>query len=244
MSNYGVTLTSDNFVEMTQLETSVYYDKVLNTPKQMLADFVPILLQRLSGISKDKLPLLLQALQNNLAEKQIALYARDTNLEQQLDNFHWTGNIVPTDRDYLSVINSNLGGTKTDLFIDQSISLNSSVDEAGNITNTLSITRTNKMPQMAGTENVDYMRIFVPQGARLISNLGFDYKTVDTTASQGYEMDPQVLEWEKNSVKDTLTNTAIGQEAGKTYFGNWLTTQGGETKTVKLVYETCNKVIC
>jgi hypothetical protein len=70
-----------------------------------------------------------------------------------------------------------------------------------------------------------------------VSNIGFDFKNLDSDKAQnGFETDPQVYDWEKSSVRDVVTGTTIGKEAGKTFFGNWLTLEGGETKTIKLVY--------
>ncbi len=37
--------------------------------------------------------------------------------------------------------------------------------------------------------------------------------------------------------QETVTGTYIGTESGKTWFGNWLIVNGGETKTVSLSYE-------
>jgi hypothetical protein len=34
-----------------------------------------------------------------------------------------------------------------------------------------------------------------------------------------------------------VSGTYIGQESGKTFFGNWLNVDGGQTRTVKLVYQ-------
>ena len=57
-----------------------------------------------------------------------------------------------------------------------------------------------------------------------------------------YEIDDDVYNWEKDSVIDNLTGTNIGQESGKTYFGNWMSLDGGESKTVKLVYKLPFKI--
>ena len=39
-----------------------------------------------------------------------------------------------------------------------------------------------------------------------------------------------------------VTGMTIGEESGKTFFGNWLNLDGGETKTVKITYQLPFKV--
>jgi hypothetical protein len=234
---YGLTLTPENFVEQTQAATTITDNLPTNSPKQMLADLFPILLQRLSNLKPELWPQIILALQTQLTQKQIVLFSRDPQIQKQLELFHWTGELEKTDRDFLAVVSSNLGGTKTDLNIDQKISLVTSVANDGTVTNQLSITRTNKMPKLAAAENVSYLRIFAPLGSKLTSNLGFDIKTIDFPTNLKYKIDDDVLAWEKNSVTENLTQTRIGQEAGKTFFANWVELAPGETKTVVLTYE-------
>lgn len=242
LPKYGVTLNSGNFVEQTQVSTTQSNDLPTNAPKQFLADLVPLLLQKISGLDKNAFPQIVQSLQNNLNSKQIVIYSRDAQTQTQLSAFHWSGELSDTDRDYVSVVSSNLGGTKTDLFVDQKINLTTSVAKDGTITNELDITRTNKMPQLDQTNNLSFIRVYVPQGSKLISDIGFDFKNLQYPSDINYKIDNDVYNWEKNAITENLTGTMIGQEAGKTFFGNWLNVDGGETKTVKLVYQLPFKI--
>jgi hypothetical protein len=237
MPAYKVTLNAENFVEITQIETSVNYDKNANTPKQMLADFFPVLLQHISALPKNGIEQAVISLQKNLNGKQLVFYSRDSFLQKQLESFNWTGSLTSTDRDYLSVINSNLGGTKTDLSMEQTVNLNTTIDQDGSIVNHLTITRKNLLPQLDETPNMSFVRIYVPKGSQLISNNGFDRKNLDSSEFKDYKTDPSVLEWEKSTVKDVTTGTLIGQESGKTFFGNWLTVNGGDSRTIELTYK-------
>ncbi len=236
LPRYNVTLTSDNFVEMTQVESSVEYSKIDNRPKQILADLVPVLLKQVGSLPKDRWPAVLQALQDNLNQKQIVLYSRDSETEQLIQSFDWGGDFQATDRDFLSVNSSNLNGSKTDLYIHQDIALKTTIGSDGSVTDKLTLTKTNTMPDLPGTSNTSFIRIFVPLGSQLISNSGFDYNTTTPQATPGEKIDPDVAAWEKSIVTDLVSGTSIGQEAGRTFFGNWLTVGGGETKTVSLTY--------
>ncbi|MBI5530932.1 MAG: DUF4012 domain-containing protein [Candidatus Doudnabacteria bacterium] len=237
LPSYGLTLTSDNFVEQTQAITTLSNNLPTNSPKQILADLFPVLLQKLSQLDAASWPQVIESLQGNLNSKQIVLYAKDPGLQQQLSDFHWTGNLENSDRDYLSIVSSNLGGTKTDLFIEQKSELVTTVEADGSIINELSITRTNKLPVLDKTDNVSFMRIFVPLGSKLVSNTGFGYKNIQYPDNINYKLDDDAYDWESGILQDTVTGTNIGVESGKTFFGNWITVRGGESKTIKLVYK-------
>lgn len=237
LPHYNITLSADNFIEQTQVATTLNENSPVNAPKQILADLVPLLLQKLSEVDKATWPQIIQALQDNLSQKQIVMYSKDPELQNDLKSFHWEGGILDTERDYLSVVSSNLGGTKTDLFIEQKNELKTSIDSSGIITNELTLTRTNKLPDLEGTKNTSFIRIFVPKGSRLISVLGFDYKNLEFPENINYKIDSGVYDWEKDSLRDVLSGTTIGQEANKTFFGNWLTIKGGESRQIKIVYQ-------
>ncbi len=236
LSKYNVTLTAENFVELTQLETSVNYDKVENQPKQMLADFTPALLERLNSLSADQWLLVFETLQRNLAAKHIMFYSRDPGVQAQFAAFNWNGEVRATDRDYLAVVNSNLGGTKTDLAIEQKISLDSVIDHSGAIVNTLTVTRINPLPAQPGLENLSFMRIYVPKGAALISTQGFSSMPLPDRLGEDQQTDPDVYALENGSVRHVLSNTLISEENGNTVFGNWVKVAGQASQTVTITY--------
>ncbi len=236
LSRYGVTFTADNFIELTQVESSVNYDRELNQPKQILADFFPTLLQQLSTLSGEQLMPIVGALQQNLLHKQILLYAHDHTLQERLEQFNWTGSIKSTDRDYLLVSGSNLGGTKTDTYIKQDIKLQSKINSDGAITNTLTITRTNPLADRDEFKNLSFLRVYVPEGSKLVTAQGFTSLDIPTPTGDPQQTDPDVLVWEQASVTDTVSGTLIGRESGKTIFGNWLELRGGQTKIITVTY--------
>lgn len=242
LPQYNLTLSADNFVEQTQAATTMSDNAPTNSPKQPLADLVPILIQKITKLDKSQWPQLIQSIQDNLNNKQIVIYSRDQATQSQLEALNWTGELSQTDRDYLDIVSSNLGGTKTDLYVTQEADLTSTIGADGSITDELSVTRTNTMPKLDYTNNLSYLRIYVPLGSQLISNIGFNYKNIDYPNDMNYEIDDDVYNWEKDSVIDNLTGTNIGQESGKTYFGNWMSLDGGESKTVKLVYKLPFKI--
>lgn len=236
LSRYNATFTAENFVELSQFESSVNYDRVLNQPKQVLADFFPALLQKISDLSGPQLLPVLGALQQNLLHKQVLLYSRDATLQGELEKFNWAGVLKSTDRDYLLVSTSNLGGTKTDTAISQTIDLSSELTAEGQLTNTLTITRSNPLAQQEQFKNTSFLRVYVPAGSQLISAQGFTPLVVPLPKVDNQKYDPDVLAWEQAAVNDNLTGTMIGRESGKTIFGNWVELEGGQTRTIVIKY--------
>lgn len=238
LPQHGVTLTKENFIEKTQEETSINYDKVINQPKQFLADFFPLLMEKLGDKeSGGGVMPFLEIFQQNLYKKQILLYSRDSDIQKKISAFNWGGELRSTERDYLSIVNSNLGGTKTDRSVIRSTKLSTDIAEDGSMINTLSYTVKNPLPNSPGLTNKSFVRVYVPKGSTLISSEGFNNDVqLPRLESEGYILDEQVQEWQKDLSQDINTGTYTGTEAGKTWFGNWLETAGGQTKTVTLTY--------
>ncbi len=235
LPQHNVTLNKENFIEQTQVATSLNYDKKLNQPKQFLADFFPLLMEKL-GAGENGMMAFLEIFQQNLYHKHIVLYSRNTNIQNKILDFNWGGELRTTDRDYLSIINTNLGGTKTDRAMERVINLKSEVDEHGTVTNTISYEVTNPLPSGSGLNNNSFVRFYVPQDSIFITSSGFDEVQLPRRSTPGFIIDEKIFAWQKQVTQSTSTGTYIGKEAGKTWFGNWLNVEGGQKKTVTLSY--------
>ncbi|HEX3095805.1 MAG TPA: DUF4012 domain-containing protein, partial [Patescibacteria group bacterium] len=236
LPQHGITLTKDNFIEEVQRETSVDYDKQLNQPKQFLADFFPLLMEKL-GSDQGGIISFLEVFQQSLYKKEIVMYSRNSDLENKINSFNWGGQLRSTDRDYLSIVNSNLGGTKTDRSLERSAELRTTINKDGTVTNNLQYTVKNPLPNSPGLSNKTFIRFYVPEGSKLNSGSGFNQDIqLPVISNDGYTIDDKVQEWQKGVQQDTASGTYYGNEAGKTWFGNWLIVDGGQTKTVTLNY--------
>jgi len=227
MPDYDVVLTAENFQEVVQFKTSEDYDPKLNKPKKLLDDFAPLLLDRLSGLSQDQWFNLLQILENNLKQRHIILYSKEGNAQELIKDLGYSGEVLETDHDYISVINSNLGGTKTDLNMDQAVNLRSKVLSDGSIINTLTIYRKNsdQLP------NKNFLRVLVPLGSELISSQGFDDAVINPSTAEGMQADVDLVTWDR------------GVESNKTRLSGWVTTDPEEESVVTLVYMLPFKVV-
>lgn len=234
---FHITLNSDNFIEQTQAISTISETSPLNKPKQILADFFPLFLQKLQTLSQDQNKQLLAVLLQNLQAKQLVFFSPNSQAEAAFANFNWAGQVNNTDRDYLQIVSSNLGGTKTDLYLQKKADLQTTITNEGEVLDSLTLTVANTLPNIHDSQNVSFLRFLVPPGSEILTADGFTKKNFTGDADPTFKQDPDIKVWDMNLTTDQATQMLVGQESGKTFFGNWLTVAGGETKTVKIVYK-------
>lgn len=243
MPEYGVTVDENNFIEKIQYEVEMDYDKELNQPKKILADLAPEILDRifnardLAGITKT-----VNILTESLNEKQILVYSRNYEIEKRLSALGWSGEVLNTQKDYLSVINTNINGYKTDGVVTEKIEHQAEIQADGSVIDTVTITRHHNGGDTAfewwNKVNADYMRVYVPKGSVLISAEGqtreFNSPPLDYNAL-GFKSDPQVRMEEGGMQIDEQNGTRVYEDSGKTVFANWVYVSPQET--VKVTYK-------
>jgi hypothetical protein len=243
MPEYGVTIDADNFLPVVQEEVEENYDRELNQPKKILSDLAPIMLDRLFSMRNVAgLKSLADTLSRALGEKQVLLYSRNVDVESLIDTAGWSGRMLATPRDYLSVIHTNLNGYKTDAVIEESIDHSAVVQGDGTVLDTVRITRKhtggNTPYDWFNRVNSDYMRVYVPEGSELVSASGQTYEfpkaPVDYEAL-GFRGDPDI-ERDEGMTRADAGGTRVSMESHKTVFGNWVYVSPGESVTVEYVY--------
>lgn len=243
MSEYGVELNQANFMDVTQYKVEVDYDKKLNQPKKILADFAPKFLDRLWQVWPDKYQEIFKILVDNLAEKHILFYFTNSDLEEIFKKQSWAGEVLSTDKDYLSVINTNINGYKTDRVIEQKIEHQAEVQTDGSVIDTIKIIRRHLGGQSQydwyNQVNADYLRVYVPLGSRLLSARGQTleaYSEPIDYQQQNFKTDSDVLAQEQSIVVDQNSGTQIFTESGKTVFANWVYVSPGESVELEYKY--------
>lgn len=240
----GLTLTADDALTNIQTVVEQSPEKKQHKPKQILTDLAPELIERFkTAASENTLPLFLH-LQEALQQKEVQVYLTDTAAARTIDSFGWSGKILPAfpGQDYLMVVNSNIQGAKSDAKIKQLISHQTVIEDDGRIVNTVTITREhtgNKEEKLYGATNIDYLRLYVPQGSKLLSAAGFTWpdEKAFRVPESWYKKDETLLNLETVVGVDTDSGTRITNEFGKTSFGNWVITMPGETSQIQFTYQ-------
>lgn len=212
LANYDTEISADNFfTELTlQIEKNYYKNSVnrdLNEPKSILKDLFPELANRLFKENKIEL---VKFIYQEIQEKQILFYSNSETIEQAILAQNWGGEVQPSQGDYLSVINANIGGGKSSLNVVESLNYNAKSSSDG-IVSDLKITRTHKGKNVwPDGVNLNYMRVLVPLGSS--------------------------LNFVKLNNKDITTLIQSGEEAGKTYFAINTETRPGSSDVIELKY--------
>ena len=136
-------------------------------------------------------PELLTTIRNLLDERHIQIYMTEPALQSLIQHYGWSGALAETKGDYLAVIDSNLGYNKVTANIAQSIAYDVALDTNGQARSKLTLhyrnqstvadARCDKFRQYVPIYDAltqgcywDYVRIYVPAGARLLSAEGGD----------------------------------------------------------------------
>lgn len=161
--------------------------------KGILGPLMRSLLTKAYTAPKQSWPALFQTGFQSIQNKHAQFYFLDEKAQSAAEAAEVAGRMIaPEDgSDFLAIINSNLGGAKSNLFIDYDVIQNISAPENGMIEKTVEITYRNT--HKADNCNLeagllclnstlrDWTRLYVPVGSQLVSSQGFleDAKTYD-----------------------------------------------------------------
>jgi len=241
--DYGVTINAENFWLVTQtiVEKKPQAGEE-NKPKKIIGDLMNKILAKLpEDLNKEKVIKLLSLVEESLNEKHVLFYFTDDELQKEAASRGWDGSIRQTKHDYLSVVNTNIAGGKSDKKIEETISHTAELMPNGSIIDTVKIVRNhtaiNREP-FCGVRNVNWIRVYVPEGSELLEASGF--RTPDeiyfSDPEAGWKNDPLVYQEESSSKIDEASGTRIYNEAGKTVFANWSMVDPGQVAVIYLKY--------
>ncbi|KPJ85441.1 hypothetical protein AMJ57_03045 [Parcubacteria bacterium SG8_24] len=242
LPEYDKVIDADNFYLETQTYTELEYDKEENRPKQIIADMAPIVLERVLEADRQGLLEMIDLFDRSLTNKDLQFWFADDGLQTQAAELGWTGELQPADGDYLYVVHTNIAGQKTDRVMEESIRHETKILPDSTAIITLTLTRAHHGRDgepFSGVRNVDYLRVYVPQGSLLIDAAGFTppSPTLFELPEPGYVTDETLRIQEETTKIHRDSGTRIWQENGKTVFGNWVQTDPGETSVATLVYQ-------
>jgi hypothetical protein len=250
MPEYGRLITADNFMDETQKIVELEYDKEENKPKQFIADMAPKVLERLTDVNAKELETFARVIRKAVLEKDIQVYVRNGETEEKLASFGLAGELrdISGFTDYLMLVDTNIAGQKTDGKIVKEINHYSEIRATGDIIDTVKITRRHtgvKGTLFSGVRNVDYLRLYVPDGSELLDASGFTappaylFKPV----RDGYSPDIDLERITGAVFVDPKSGTRVNKEFGRTVFGNWIMVDPGQEVTVTFRYKLPKKTL-
>lgn len=169
--------------------------------KGILGPLMRAILTKAYSSPKETWPNLFKIGVESVAGRHIQMYFLDEDTQVAADTIDATGRMIapPANEDFLGIVNANLGGAKSNLFVTYDVEQEVSAPTNGMIEKTVTITYKN--PRAADNCNLeagllclnstlrDWTRLYVPQGSELKAAQGFleDPKTYTESGFQVFD---------------------------------------------------------
>ncbi|MEX2028294.1 MAG: DUF4012 domain-containing protein, partial [Candidatus Curtissbacteria bacterium] len=124
-------------------ELEKYADEPVNYERGSRKDIIGVLMQQLMAKAfsapKGQWPSLLETIITSLRGKHLLLYFHDPAIQQAAEKINFAGRIYNYDGDYLHINEANLGGAKSNLYVQQKVKQVIKEEKDGTITKTVTI---------------------------------------------------------------------------------------------------------
>lgn len=155
--------------------------------KGLLGQLLVALMQKaLSSSPKVYWGPLFQTMLAETQQKHVMFYLFNKDAQSGIEALNAAGQIRPFEGDYIHINDTNLGGQKSNLFVDQTVTQSYKVENDGTIEKTVTIDYVNPhAPSDCNLERGglclnaelrDWIRIYVPKGSELVSSKGSQTK--------------------------------------------------------------------
>lgn len=158
-----------------KLESAISYETpyLRANRKAIIGPLMHSVLENAMGTPKEKMSDLVQAGLDAIQQKHLMVYFTDEKVQSAIESFNMGGRVVDADNDYLMVVDTNFGGAKSNLYIQEDAELKIQADSENAVHE---LTLTFKNPQAndewLNGEYFDWIRIYVPKGSKLIEDVG------------------------------------------------------------------------
>lgn len=211
LEHFPFQIKADNFSQII----SFYIESKMSetaTPKQLLFDFIPVFKDKFLNI--DRFNELIEILLDMRESRHIQAYSKDYEIQKLIEHLNISGAMpeLDSETDFLAIVTTSIGGNKSDQYIKTEINHQTEVTNMGILFDYLQITKEHtwseddfkswqKLIDRYGTgkaniktlrfiqgegENIDYMRIYVPKGSKLLKTEGIDSKDIQTSEDLDY----------------------------------------------------------
>lgn len=241
---HDMLLEAENALHNLQKQVEIDYDKDKNQPKAVLSSVLDQILKGIREVNPKQLLSLITETHEAFEQKEVQTFFVDDAVQNKFKSFGWTGEIVKISprQDYLMVVNTNIGGQKSDARVAEHIEHQAVVQEDGSIIDTVIIKKEhtgNEDELFYGNKHVNYIRVFVPAGSELLDAGGFSFPEEESfmVPEYWYTDDPDIAAITQTETIHVGTGTHISKQFGKTAFANWVVTEPGQSSEVYFTYK-------
>lgn len=162
--------------------------------KAVLGPLMKALLTKAYGAPKQQWPALFQAIWKNITQKDVLFYFTNPESQAAVERVNLGGRVKDTPADYFLLVDTNLGGAKTNMFINQEMTQTITLENQV-VKKIVEITYKN--PYKSSNCNLeagqlclngvmkDWVRIYLPLGSKLADSAGFEADSVKTSEDLG-----------------------------------------------------------
>ncbi len=234
----STTFDAENFLVQIQKIVQAGQAGDATYPKQVLRDLSRALFEKLAAAPAGR-ENLLSMITGWIDQRDIMVWFKDPAFENFAASYSADGAVyqLPQDfnGDYLAVVDANVGGGKSDLYVSSTVAYTAVINMDGTLTTHLAVTRADHGDRSPywwyRTPSQDYLQVFAPKGTTLVNASGGAKKTIVPKinyARSGYLTDPLVASIE--STERTIPgypSVLWHAESGKNVFTTWSTVSAG-----------------
>lgn len=218
MPEYNLVVSDQNFLSDVQYQVEIGYYKDKNNwsenePKKILADMMPKFMSAMTKNSQTESKVAREIIKA-ISEKHFMAYSTNGPVEDLLDGVGLAGKILDTTGDYLYLADSNLGGNKSSLNIAETVNQNIEIDEKGNASEKLTISRKHTGGgDWPGGENINFVQVLLPLSSQ-IDTTGLKLEAVSGKTSVSFwqntkpgETSQSEVSYHRNQAVDVSTDS-------------------------------------
>ncbi|KKT78357.1 MAG: hypothetical protein UW73_C0003G0005 [Microgenomates group bacterium GW2011_GWB1_44_8] len=149
--------------------------------KGVLGPLMHSVLANAIGSPKERMPALFETGLESVLDKHVFFYFPEKKVQDAMETFNLAGRVREAPSDYLFIVDSNMGGAKSNLYIQ--VEVNDTVEWKGESAVhdlTISYKNPQKGDQWLNAPYRNWFRIYVPKGARLNSGTGSEMPVKQT----------------------------------------------------------------
>ncbi|MEK7478932.1 MAG: DUF4012 domain-containing protein [Patescibacteria group bacterium] len=245
---YELTITKDNFLAELQREVEIGRDKEPGkNPKRILSVITPTIFERLGKLGEVEKKALVERVGEHVEKKDIMLAMKDATLMSFFGSREMDGSVyeLPTGfwGAYLGVVNANIGGEKTDAFMEEKITGKIDVSNDGSSFVTLGVARAHhgkdEKDRWYRAENKNFIQVYANPDSSIVGVEGNTkgVKFEGRYDKKVYEEIEEVKTIEETAVYLTDKSLWTMDAFGKKVFATWFNVPAGEARTLGLKYE-------
>jgi len=223
----GETYRADNFQTLLQYNVEIAYQEQDISSwdrKEIINDLLEELKKRVFSLPTQQWNELLKIMDRAIKAKDIQIYFNNPDWEDIIDNLEAGGKVKKETKDYLMVVDANLGAFKTDAVIEKTLGY--SVNQENN---KLKASLQLDYHHQGGfdwrtTRYRSYTRVYIPLGSKLISLEGLDQESADISSNDDLELNKTVFGFfmsiEPGSQKNITINYYLPERIRQTMVDN------------------------